>query len=220
MKHSLILIPIVLLFVACGGGVRQTDKLLVEVWAKDQGVRRQMMELTKAVTTIDGREDLIDSLVVVSEKLERIDAENMAIVDALLQQGLPEGLSAESYKTIWIVIDHAPLDRQVYYLPLVEQMATHGMIGKAEFATLYDRVAMKQNHPQRYGSQSVQFGTSESMQLFVWPVESPEILDSLRASVGMGPIADYILQLTTTTGIEAQYIPTLSVEELNKLRNN
>ena len=219
MKHSLILIPIVLLFVACGGGVRQTDKLLAEVWAKDQGLRRQMMELTKAVT-IDGQEELIDSLVGVSEKLERIDAENMAIVDALLQQGLPEGLSAESYKTIWIVIDHAPLDRQVYYLPLIEQMATHRIIGKAEFATLYDRVAMKQNRPQRYGTQSVQFGTPESMQLFVWPVESPKILDSLRASVGVGPIADYILQLTTTTGIEAQYIPTLSVEELNKLRNN
>ena len=219
MKHSLILIPIVLLFVACGGGVRQTDKLLAEVWAKDQGMRRQMMELTKAVA-IEGREELIDSLVVVSEKLERIDAENMAIVDALLQQGLPEGLSAESYKTIWIVIDHAPLDRQVYYLPLIEQMATHRIIGRTEFATLYDRVAMKQNRPQRYGTQSVQFGTPENMQLFVWPVESPEILDSLRASVGVGPIADYILQLTTTTGIETQYIPTLSVEELNKLRNN
>lgn len=219
MKHSLIVILVTLFFVACGESVRQTDKLLAEVWAKDQGVRRQMMELTKAVT-IEGCEELMDSLVVVIESMEHIDAENMAIVDALLQQGLPEGLSSESYKTIWIVIDHASLDRQVHYLPLVEQMATEGVISKAEFATLYDRVAMKQNRPQRYGTQCVQFGSPDSMQLFVWTVESPETLDSQRASVGMVPIADYLLQLTTTMGIEAQYIPTLSVEELNKLRNN
>lgn len=219
MKNSLIIIFIALFSVACGGSERQTDKLLAEVWAKDQGVRRQMMELNKAVT-IERREELIDSLVVVAESMEHIDAENMAVVDAILQQGLPEGLAVESYKTIWIVIDHAPLNRQVHYLPLIKQMATEGVIGMAEFATLYDRVAMKQNRPQRYGTQCVQFGTPESLQLFIWAVESPETLDSLRDSVGLGSIADYLLQLTTTMGIEAQYIPTLSVEELNELRNN
>ncbi len=219
MKHSLIVILVTLFFVACGGSVRQTNKLLAEVWAKDQGVRRQMMELTKAVS-VDGRGDLVDSLIVMVERMECVDAENMAIVDSLLQHGFPKGLSSESYKTIWIVIDHAPLDRQIHYLPLVEQMATEGVISKAEFATLYDRVAMKRNSPQRYGTQCVQFSSPDSMQLFIWTVESPETLDSLRASVGMGPLADYLLQLTTTMGIEAQYIPTLSVEELNKLRNN
>lgn len=45
--------------------------------------------------------------------------------------------------------------------------------------------AMKQNRPQRYGSQSVQFGTPGNMHLYIWPVENAESLDSLRAIVGM-----------------------------------
>lgn len=218
MKRLLIII-LALLGVACGGGARQTDQLLAEVWTKDQSARRQMVELTKAVT-VDGCAELIDSLIVASEHMERIDAENMATVDSLLQQGLPEGLSPESYKTIWIVINHSTLERQLHYLPLIEQMASRGVIGHDEYATLYDRVAMKQNRPQRYGTQSVQFGSPENMQLFIWSVESPDELDSLRASVGLMPMADYLRTLTQTVGIEAQYIPTLTTAELNALRGD
>lgn len=106
---------------ACSAGT-STDKLLAEVWERDQSVRHQMMALTKAVT-VEGRMDLIDSLLAVNEVQERIDAENGAIVDSLLQGGVPENLAPESYKTIWIVIDHAPLELQEKYLPMVEQMA-------------------------------------------------------------------------------------------------
>lgn len=218
MKRQFVII-LALFGVACGGGARQTDRLLAEVWTKDQSVRRQMVELTKAVT-VDGRAELIDSLIVVSERVERVDAENMATVDSLLQQGLPDGLSPESYKTIWIVIDHSTLERQLHYLPLIEQMASRGAIGRDEYATLYDRVAMKQNRPQRYGTQSVQFGSPENMRLLIWSVESPDELDLLRASVGLMPMADYLRILTQTVGIEAQYIPTLTTAELNALRGN
>lgn len=204
------------LLVACHA-TRSTDRLLAEVWTKDQAVRHTMLELTRAVT-IEGRMDLVDSLLAMSAEQERVDAENMAVVEALLRDGLPEGLSADSYKTIWIVIDHAPLEQQELYLPLVEQMAEDELIGRDEYATLFDRVAMKRNRPQRYGSQSVQFGTPETMQLYLWPVECPERLDSLRATVGMQPIADYLETLTETTGITAKFDPAMTVEELSRLR--
>ena len=85
-----------------------------------------------------------------------IDNENMAVVDSLLQQGLPEGLSAESYKTIWIVIDHASLEKQEQHLSHIEQMTLRGLVDRDNYAILFDRIAMKRNRPQRYGSQSVQ----------------------------------------------------------------
>ena len=129
MKRLLFILA--LLFVACNSS-KTTDTILAEVWEKDQSIRLRMMELTKAIS-VDGRTDLIDSLVSVVDYQQRIDEENMAVVDSLLQRGLPAGLSAESYKTIWIVIDHASLEKQEQYLPIVEQMSLDGLIDKDEY---------------------------------------------------------------------------------------
>ena len=181
-------------------------------------MRLQIIELTKAVTT-EGRTDLIDSLIMVCELQESVDARNISIIDSLLQGGVPNSLSKESYKTISIVIDHSTLEKQLLYLPIVEQMATDGLIDKDEYATLFDRVAMGQKRPQRYGSQSVQFGRPEAMQLYIYPVENSEKLDSLRATVGMEPIAEYLKVLTQTTGIEAQFDRQMTIDCLEKLRN-
>lgn len=205
-----------LLLTACNSS-NSTDKLLTEVLYKDQYVRLQMQELTKAVNN-DGNAELIDSLIVLSENIERIDKENIAVIDSLLQQGLPKGLSEESYKTIWIVIDHASLEKQVQYLSIIEKMSSEGLIDVDNYAILFDRIAMKQNRPQRYGSQSVQFGTPGNMHLYIWPVENAESLDSLRETVGMGPVLKYLEQLTEYLGIDAQYVPLLTVDEINKLR--
>lgn len=212
-----ILVVAALLMAACNTS-RSVDRLLAEVWMQDQAIRQQMIELTRAVT-IEGRMELVDSLLIVNEAMERIDSENMAVVDSLLKQGLPEGLSEESYKTIWIVIDHASLVQQELYLPLIKQMADDGKIDQDEYATLFDRVAMKQQRPQRYGTQSVQFGAAGATQLRLWPVECPAKLDSLRATVGLSPIAEYLETLTRTMGIDAQFDPAITVEELNALRN-
>lgn len=215
---KLILIIIALLLGACNGGVKSTDTLLAEVRKADQYIRNQMIELTKAVT-IEGQTELTDSLIRTSEQLELIDTRNISIVDSLLRDGLPKGLAADSYKTIWLIIDHAPLDKQEAYLPLIEQMAARNIIGKDDYATLFDRIAMGQDRPQRYGTQSVQFGTNEVQQLHLWPVENPKILDSLRSTVGMSPIVDYLNTLTNITGIKAQFDATLSIEEIKRLRN-
>ena len=77
---------------------------------------------------------------------------------------------------------------------------------------------MKQNRAQRYGTQTVQFGSPENMHLYVWPIENPEKLDSLRVAVGMSPFTAYLQQITDAVGMEPTYDPTLSVEALNQMR--
>ena len=213
---SIILLGAICLLAACNSH-KATDKALAEVWNSDQSIRIQMAELMKAVTT-EGRTDLIDSLIIVGDEMQRRDSVNMAVVADILQRGVPQGLTKESYKTIWIVIDHSSVEEQVQYLPLVEQMASEKLIEKDDFAVFFDRVALGQNRPQRYGSQTVQFGTPGDMQLYVWPVENPATLDSLRESVGLSPLADYLDQLVEITGIRPQFIPTLTIEELNEMR--
>ncbi len=214
--RNLIFCIIASLLVGCTA-TKSTESLLAEVWSDDQQPRHQLMELTKAVT-VEGRTELLDSLILVSEIVERNDARNIKVVDRILERGLPQGLSKESYKTIWIVIDHAPLEKQEQYLPLIEQMASKGYIGLDEYAILYDRVAMGQNRPQRYGSQIVQFGSADALQLYVWPIEEAGELDSLRNSVGMSSFYDYLQQIEEATGMAPAYDPTLSIEVLNDMR--
>ena len=214
--RNLIFCITALLLMGCAT-TKSTDKLLAEVWNDDQQPRHQLVELTKAVT-VEGRTELIDSLILVNDIVERNDAKNIKVVDKILKSGLPQGLSEESYKTIWIVIDHAPLVKQEQYLPLVEQMATEGYVGVDEYAILYDRVAMGQNRHQRYGSQLVQFGNAEAMQLYVWPIEDVEKLDSLRNTVGMSSFNKYLKHIEETMGITPVHNTTLTIEELNKMR--
>ena len=215
MKKLIVALSIFL--VACST-LKSTDTLLKEVWNDDQQPRQQMLKLTKAVT-VEWRTELVDSLILVNEIVERNDARNIKVVDKILKRGLPQGLSEESYKTIWIVIDHAPLEKQEQYLPLVEQMANASYIGLDEYAILYDRVAMGQNRPQRYGSQIVQFGNADNLQLYVWPIEDAEKLDSLRNAVGMSSFYNYLKLIEETMGITPEHNTTLTIEKLNKMRD-
>ena len=220
MRHQFttisIFIFLLLVFAGCAS-TRSIDTLLVEVWNDDQQPRHQLVKLTKAVT-VEGRTELIDSLILVNDIVERNDAKNIKVVDKILKSGLPQGLSEESYKTIWIVIDHATLEKQEQYLPLVYQMATAGYIGLDEYAILYDRVAMGKNSPQRYGSQLVQFGNADNLQLYVWPIENVEELDSLRNTVGMSSFNKYLKHIEETMGITPVHNTTLTIEALNKMR--
>ena len=214
--RNLIFCITALLLMGCAT-TKSTDTLLAEAWNDDQQPRQQLVELTKAVT-VEGRTELIDSLILVNDIVERNDAKNIKVVDKILKSGLPQGLSEESYKTIWIVIDHAPLEKQEQYLPLVEQMVTEGYVGVDEYAILYDRVAMGQNRHQRYGSQLVQFGAVDAQKLYVWPIEDGAKVDSLRNTVGMSPFSDYLKDIEEATGITPIYDSSLTIEELNKMR--
>lgn len=217
MKRIFIFVTL-LLFTSCSSQ-RNIDKLLAEVWDRDQSVRHKMMELTREVS-VDGRMEKIDSLLIVGELQECIDAENISIVERILCNGLPKNLNAASYKTIWIVIDHASHEKQEQYLPMVEQMVEMGVIGADEYAVLWDRVRMGQNRPQRYGSQVVQFGNIDMLQIYVYPIENADALDSLRASVGLSPMEEYLDQVTKAIGIEVKYEPEMTVEQFEKLRYN
>ncbi len=86
MRQFIIPILSALCLAACNSD-KSTDALLIEVWNSDQGVRTRMAELTKAVT-VEGDTELIDSLIAEVEAVERIDLENIAILDSLLKDGL------------------------------------------------------------------------------------------------------------------------------------
>ena len=55
-----------------------------------------------------------------------------------------------------------------------------------------------------------------AMQLCLWPVENPAALDSLRSTVGLSPIKEYLKNLPTIAlCYDFQLLPELETEEFD-----
>ena len=92
----------------------------------------------------------------------------------------------ESSNDLWLLVQHADQDEdfQKHVLSLMEPLAKAGEVNAKNFAYLYDRV----NDPQRYGTQlECSDGVFQPR-----PLEDPAHVDELRASVGLGPEAEYV----------------------------
>jgi uncharacterized protein DUF6624 len=88
------------------------------------------------------------------------------------------------------LIQHGDLAAQQRLLALVEPIALAGDFDGQRYALLYDRVAMGEGRPQRYGSQ---FQCIEGEHRF-YELEAPETVDERRAAVGLVPLAEYQAQ--------------------------
>ena len=184
------------------------DSLLRNVRESDQSARLAMIELTRS-DQLD-----IDAVLAAQAKIEEVDSTNQVIVARLLDSGWPQGLSEEANNAIWLVIDHAPIDYQLRYMPLIKEQVATGAISKSDYATLFDRVCMRQGAPQRYGTQTVQRRSTESnAPIYIWPIENPRKLNRLRRAMGLSPIKRYLQQVEKVYGAPCIYYPSLSVED-------
>ena len=92
-------------------------------------------------------------------------------------------------QTIWLVIQHAPLKIQKKYVPLLEKSVTQGESKARYLAFLQDRILMREDQKQRYGTQSLWDSTRE--QDVIWPVLNPQQINQRRKEVGLAPIEVY-----------------------------
>src|SRR6185503_12139018 len=79
-------------------------------------------------------------------------------------------------------------DFQEEMLPILEAGVKRGEVRADDFATLFDRVRVHRGEPQRYGTQF----EIKDKRLVANRIEDIAKLDSLRASVGMVPLAEYV----------------------------
>ena len=220
-KSIVSLVTATLLFTACTNQkntqdtTAQTDSLLCILHERDQKVRLELMAVQRAFIA-EQRAELIDSIVMLVDKQERTDSINRAVVDSLLQHGWPEGLSEESNHTIWLVIDHGDVDYQERYLPLIEQQVSKGTINAADYATLSDRVNVRRQRPQRFGTQTGYKQRDGEVFTFVYPIEDIDVLDSLRLSVGLDSMHLYLRQVSETLGTKVEIDLELSWEEIGE----
>lgn len=127
------------------------------------------------------------------ELIRDSDKKNSEILrEVIARCGWPtySAVGAKAARAAWLIVQHSPnLEFQSHVLALLEQAPT-GESHKQQYALLFDRVALRQDRPQRYGTQvlcSQTDGTSKLAEL-----ENADILDQLRANVGLGPISEYL----------------------------
>lgn len=193
--------------------IEQTDSLLCELHERDQQIRHKLLSVQQAYIA-EQRAELIDSIVMLVAEQDRVDSLNRVAVDSLLQNGWPEGLSEQSNRTIWLIIDHADVEYQERYLPLIEQQAVRGTISPSDYATLLDRVNVRRQRPQRYGTQTGYKQRDDEVFTFVYPIEDIDALDSLRLSVGLDSMHLYLRQVSETLGTEVKIDSELTWEEI------
>lgn len=175
---------------------KELDEQLRAVSAADQGVREEVMRLYSRQPVAQ------DSLMAAFDRQRRVDSLNQRFVFGLLDKGgWPEGLSVEANEGVWYVIQHASPEEIESYLPMIRSAASKGLIERADYALTIDRVRMHDNLPQIYGSQTLSVDVNgDRGTLWLWPVEDAERLDSLRTTVGLPPIADYLKAVEAACG--------------------
>ena len=120
------------------------------------------------------------------------DSANLAAVSRILDERGWLGadvIGGRGNMTLFLVVQHADLATQEKYLPLMREAVRDGRAQGSSLALLEDRVALRQGRRQTYGSQIGTDPADGSSR--VLPLDDPLRVDERRATVGLGPLADY-----------------------------
>lgn len=121
----------------------------------------------------------------------QLDAENLVRVESIIAaRGWPgRSLAGEDgARTVFLVVQHASLETQERYLPLLEAAVSSGEAEPWQLAMLTDRVLVRWGLPQRYGTQyRIDPETGAEV---VEPIEDPEELEARRAAIGLPTESD------------------------------
>lgn len=157
---------------------QDADSLLAVIREKDQAVRLELIEAER-----DGVSP--DEIIGIVLKMQEIDVECQEAVFRLLKNGIPDGLSGDSYETIWLVVQHSDLKSQRKYLPEFIKLSRKGLLKASDCATMKDRILMSSDRKQKYATQCYSLDGS----IYLWPVKKPVDIERRRQSAGLPPMS-------------------------------
>lgn len=155
------------------------------LYQEDQKCR---MELAKLMKKKASKESL-DSIKAIIQEKDRL---NLVFVTQLIdKQGwlTPQDIGFQGVQTLFLIIQHADLQTQKKYYPLILQAEKEGNMLSSNVALLEDRIAVREGRPQTYGSQG--YYDSSKKKTFIYPLVDAQNLDQLRKSRGLGPMHEY-----------------------------
>ena len=150
---------------------------LEEMLERDQAYRTQWI-LSRQLHHEETQYDIALRL-----RADSIDSLNQVDIRQILKEhGFPKKteVGTSACEAAWIIIQHAPLDVQKEYLPMLEKAATEGNIQAALVAALHDRIDVREGRPQKYGTQRNGNG--------LCPLLNEKMVNQWRKEVGLPPL--------------------------------
>ncbi|AXT18330.1 hypothetical protein D7030_08265 [Flavobacteriaceae bacterium AU392] len=92
-------------------------------------------------------------------------------------------------QSLWLVIQHAPLKIQEKYLSLLEESVEKGESKARYMAFLTDRILMRKNQKQIYGTQAR--WNADKKKNIIYPIKNYETVNDRRKKVGLETIEQY-----------------------------
>lgn len=180
---------------------------LDSIYELDQGIRNEYFEMG------DKFDWESEEMKAFTKRWREIDEQNELKVTKILNEygwlG-KEVVSPKGNTTLFLVIQHAPLETQQKYLPMMREAVKEGNASASSLALLEDRVALREGKKQIYGSQIGSHKDSEKQ--YVLPLEDPINVDERRKSVGLGPLSEYVARFGFEWNVE-QYLKMLPTYE-------
>jgi len=160
---------------------------LENIRIKDQALRRLLgcinqtfgsnadEEYSKYLWTIINQEDSINQKQVIK------------IIDEHGWLGISQvGFLANN--ALFLVIQHASVETQEKYFPLLKESAEKGESNLADMALMDDRIRVRNKKKQLFGSQTININGRH----YVYPIEDAHNVDERRKNVQLPPLADYL----------------------------
>lgn len=120
---------------------------------------------------------------------EPLDKENIIRLEELLETRewpLISEVGEDAAIAAFLVVQHAGIEYQKKYLPVVRERYEQGEAKGGWVAMLTDRIRVRQGEPQLYGTQSRMDEATGKVELY--PIEGPEQVNARRAALGMKPL--------------------------------
>jgi hypothetical protein len=128
-----------------------------------------------------------------NERQKELDGRNQQRLDEIVKQyGWPKRsvFGEEASGVAFSVVQHAELDYQKKYLPLLKEAVAQKEARESDLAMLEDRILIREGKKQIYGTQVRMNQKTQLMELY--PIEDEENVDGRRSKVGLEPLAQYV----------------------------
>lgn len=127
------------------------------------------------------------------QRQSRLDSLNMVRLEEIIaDHGWPERsvFGDKAATAAFLVVQHASLEKQKQYLPMLREATRNGEAEKESVALLVDRVRVREGRPQLYGTQLRR--DPKTSQLELYPIEDSAHVEKRRAEMGMMPLEVYL----------------------------
>jgi hypothetical protein len=177
--------------------IRAVQEALRDAFIADQAARLAYLDL--ATDDRDGADYWAQRLA--TANAVELDGANTQLLKELLQHH--DWIDAHRFgpriaSHAWVLAQHADADPdfQQIVLERMQPYLENGGVRPRDYAYLFDRVAVNQGRPQRYGTQP-EGACNADGSLSPKPLEDPAGVDARRAELGLGPMADAMAEMAS-----------------------